>query len=698
MGQLDPKEHLEAESRVDEVSVYARGAVIRRVVEPPQGQPSGRFELEIPGLPSTAEKGSLRATVQGGRTLVGLRLETVIPAGKLPVPSGLEAEQRILESDVRLMAARLEEFTSRAKLLRTAVVDPRLKKKANSAKPSARVADALAVEAFLKNLRAELDGEIIELQSRLEDAQRRKNELAVRIQQATSGELAASDQPTFTAVAEFAPGAGAISGLTIEYSVECARWWPAYTARIGTDGFAKLALEAFVAQATNEDWSGALLSVCTADMVRNINLPKLRALRLGKAREARPSGYRAAPDGLQALFADYELVVGSQGRVSAAKPEPRVKAKPAPPPAPAPQALTTGQFTPHPPPSAAAAGGVPYLESAALEEPPSPTRSEMASPPQPGRRSRRRGVAAKSSAPFQQARSALEQAAPAAIGAAGPSGIEPEANWLDFDSLILGSVDSRSERGRLKQQSTAPASRAGAMTASRLAGPKGVKQPGPYKGHFDCRYGGATRVDVPSNGKAHRVPLAIDSCECESRFRCAPAEDSGVYREVTLRNPFDLPLLAGPLEVFLDGAFLTRGALPIVDRGGLLTLGLGCEERIRVARNVRLTEENKGLLGGKTRLEHHVTIDFASALGFPVQVDLVEAMPTHDGKDDEIEIEMLTESQPSEPYDQSDRTDPIEGGLIWRVELGPGKKKELSYSYRIDFSSKFELEGGNHRG
>jgi len=159
-----------------------------------------------------------------------------------------------------------------------------------------------------------------------------------------------------------------------------------------------------------------------------------------------------------------------------------------------------------------------------------------------------------------------------------------------------------------------------------------------------------------------------------------------------------LPLLAGPLEVFLDGAFLTRGALPIVDRGGLLTLGLGCEERLRVARNVRLTEENKGLLGGKTRVEHHVTLDFASSLGFPVTVDLVEAIPTNDDDDDDIEITMVSESQPSNPYDQSDRTDPIEGGLIWQVELGAGEKTQLSYSYRIDFSSKFELEGGNHRG
>ena len=693
MGRLDPETHFEAESRVDEVSVYARGAIVRRVVEPPKGQPSDRFELAIPGLPITVERGSLRATVQGGRTLVGLRLRTVIPAGKIPVPSGLEAEQRILESDVRVMAARLEEFTSRAKLLRTAIVDPRLKKKANSSKPSARIADALAVEAFLKNLRAELDGEMIDLQSRLEDAQRRKNELAVRIQQATSGELASSDQPTCTAVAEFAPGAGAVSGLTLEYAVECARWWPAYTARVGTDGVAKLALEAFVAQSTEEDWSNALLSVCTADMVRNIDLPKLQALRLGKARAPRPSGYRSAPDGLQALFADYEHVIPSQGRVASAKPTP--KAKPAPPPAqaPRPQSLTTGQYAPHPAPAEApAGGGMPYLESGAID----PSRSPA--PGAPERRARRRGGAVAKSARFQSASPALEQAASNSIAAVGPSGIEPEANWLDFDSLILGSVDSRTERGRLKQRPRTPAVRPGAMTASRLAGPKGVKQPGPYKGHFDCRYGGSTRVDVPSNGKAHRVPLAIDSCECESRFRCAPGRDSGVYREVTLRNPFDLPLLAGPLEVFLDGAFLTRGALPIVDRGGLLTLGLGCEERLRVARNVRLTEENKGLLGGKTRVEHHVTLDFASSLGFPVTVDLVEAIPTNDDDDDDIEITMVSESQPSNPYDQSDRTDPIEGGLIWQVELGAGEKTQLSYSYRIDFSSKFELEGGNHRG
>ena len=106
-----------------------------------------------------------------------------------------------------------------------------------------------------------------------------------------------------------------------------------------------------------------------------------------------------------------------------------------------------------------------------------------------------------------------------------------------------------------------------------------------------------------------------------------------MYREVEIQNPFDAPLLSGPVEVFLDGALMTTSSSRFVDRGGVVHLGLGVEERLRVARNARVEEGTAGLLGGSAVVDHAITIEVASSLGRKVTVDVLDRVPMTDDKD-----------------------------------------------------------------
>ena len=132
-----------------------------------------------------------------------------------------------------------------------------------------------------------------------------------------------------------------------------------------------------------------------------------------------------------------------------------------------------------------------------------------------------------------------------------------------------------------------------------------------------------------------------------------------------------------------------------VDRGGAIRFGLGEEERLRVARNVRVHEESKGLLGGTTEIDHTVTIEAASSLGVEVQIEVIGGIPVSD--DEKIEVKLNRSTPEAKRYDQVDRGQLVKGGLRWLLTVPAGGKAKIEYDYSIRLPADYELEGGNRR-
>jgi uncharacterized protein (TIGR02231 family) len=282
-----------------------------------------------------------------------------------------------------------------------------------------------------------------------------------------------------------------------------------------------------------------------------------------------------------------------------------------------------------------------------------------------------------------------------------PAAIEPDEAWLDFDALTIADAldpDNRGQRGRLARGPAGAASAriaAARRTIDALGAPAEARDPLETRGLFDHRYDAEGTADVPSNGVAHRVPIDAAEGEARPRFVAVPREAAEVYREAEVPNPFPAPLLSGPVEVFLDGALLTTSRIDFVDRGGVLRLGLGVEERLRVARNVRVEEGSAGLLGGSTTASHHVTIDLASSLGHSVTIEVIDRIPVTDDRD--IDIKLLGSKPAASKLPPADHEEPVRGGLTWKISVSPGEKQRIEMTYRVTLPAKNELVGGNRR-
>lgn len=698
-------------STLTHVHVFARGARVTRRVVPAHEPGDGEVTLTLDGLPPLAEPGSFRVGLPpeaAGRTLVLVRSTLVVPAGGSVVGPSLAA--------VRAVERKLRGLDRRASLLhrrREAVVDARLEPEHRARRapddPRAvvqRNREALATHAMLAALAADLDARLDALQRERVTLTRALERARLEAAQANSAARVGEAHPT-RRVLVTVRGEGPLPYVDVTYSVGAARWWPVYTLRIRDNARAATwVTEALVTQRSGEGWRDARLELSTADMRFDARLPALPSLRFGRAQPPPRRSFRDPPVGVDAMFAGYDRAFGAAPA-----------AAPAPPPAPHPWQGGVEEHEEEEQESEAeesmAYDGAP---ADLRRDAPAPTRSRMASrganAPAPGGPPPPVAMAASYAPQAMRQTLAAPKSASLLAGVFGGGGgaltteggppheelIEPSDAWLDYDGLTLGDAAAKArgrlgrDRGDRWRHDQAEAVRA----VEGAAALPGTVDPQRSRGMFDHRYPAEGLVEVPSDGLTHRVPLGSGDATPTVRWRAVACERPEVFREVELRNPFDAPLLSGPVDVYVDGSLLVVASIERIDRGGTLRVGMGLDERLRLARNVRAKEDTAGLLGGDTVIDHTVSIELSSALGSPALVEVIDRLPVTDEKT----VEVTSKGARPEPerFTQADRGAAVRGGLRWEVIVPAGGRSAIEFSYRLTIPSKNEIVGGNRRG
>jgi hypothetical protein len=691
------------ESSITHVHVFARGARVTRRAVPTGAVADGEVTLALDGLPTLAAPGSFRVSLPpeaAGRALVLVRSTLVVPAGGSLLGRSLEAV-RELERRIRRIDRRAGLAHRRRDAITSARLDPEVR--ANRAPDDPRSAlprtrETLAAQAMLAALAADLDARLDALHRERHGLARALEGARAEAAQARSSELVGAGRPTRRALITVR-GDGPLPHLDVTYAVDAARWWPVYTLRIRDHARAATWIsEALVAQRSGEDWRDARVELSTANMLFDARMPTLPSMRFGRAQPAPKPAFRPPPAGVDAMFGGFDRAFAA----------PTVAAAPPPPPpaepewqvdallaegaaamdydeaveatrsrAPVPQQEQRGGY-----------GGAPGAPAAA---------SPMVPPPQAMRRS----------VPLPKSAGLLAGAMSFGAGGGGASSdgaqppepvLEPSDAWLDYDGLTMGAPADGRRRGRLGRDDGGQwrRDRDAAVGALDAAAPTGTRDPLASRGMFDHRYRAEGLAEVPSDGLTHRVPLGSGDATPTVRWRVIACERADVYREVELRNPFDAPLLAGPVDVYVDGSLLVVASIEHIDRGGALRVGMGVDDRLRAARNVRAKEDTAGLLGGDTVIDHVVTIELSSALGSPALVELIDRLPVTD--DRSVEVTPKGARPEPERFTQAERGAAVRGGLRWEVIVPAGGRASVEFGYRLTIPTKNELVGGNRRG
>jgi hypothetical protein len=710
---------LELPSRISDVAVFRRGAVVTRTVD--LRAEGGRFpdRVALVGLPLSLDDSSIGIEVvtdgEGAAPVAGdVQITVSVPAEDPRLPPPDDAELQAAELAHARARRRVDDLGRTLARVEAIAIVPRGQPEEGKPPAASPTAPRLELLAFRRRRSTALHEQLLDARARLHEAEERVATLHERKRVASSARNVAKWEIRKAAIVRLESREDSASRVTLRlrYFVPGARWTPAYTIRLdralrsGT-----IELRALVGQATGEDWRGVALTLSTATPQRWTELPELRALRIGRAQpEPAKTGWRPPPSGTDELYADYDRDLR---RPPVAKPEPMPAMAPAP--AMDLREQAQGYAAPGfgPPPPAGPPPPPPMRAAAPMAPPPQAMPMPLSAP-----RSKSAGIGSLiggvasmfSSEDTGTGRLAdmdmRDEPAAAPTLLAGP-------DLLDYGRLQLPGPDAP-QRGVLQRVDTRILYRyvqlttvsidvafrhieSAAEDARRLESrPTPPRHCDPEsEAGFDYAWVADAPIDLDSDGRFHAVPVLAATAEASPRFVSVPRETQDVFRIVALRNPLAAPILPGPADVYVDGRFFLTSDLELVPQGGRVELGLGVEQSIKIARNVEFAEDTSGLIKRQHDLVHTIAIEIANHLAQPAEVEIRERMPVTHVRDESIKIEERHVEPPWEDWEP--KREELEGGKRWRVEVPAGGRKELRATWVVSIPSGYELHGGNRR-
>lgn len=732
-------------SRITDVTVYRKGAIVGRQAELPRNE---LRQYVLHELPATLKDGSIRLSVLDHSELAPIDVHVEL-AWTAEQEAALTPFEKLLEQKNEEFTAltdkrdRLQEHLRWYENIELGLVDE--DNEQPTITPISTWLDALA---WLRDERNKRIPELTQLDQLIAQKQREVDDAAKALSAAQNASAREATR-VYKKISFSLPSSSSQAlSVRLEYQVQGARWTPTYIARLQKKSSGmSLQLCAMVAQHTGETWDNVKLALSTAELTQRTALPELKSLRIGRASQPATRAPRAPLSGNDILFTEYDAWVRStpsprlhielaldgsavhQAKGGSAARKPKRSAPPrereesvrpskhkadsyagAPPPPPSPMPLAMPAMASMSAPMAQAPSGMAVMaKSSSLGGMVGRAGGASAEP----ERSKKMKESSRRAADIDMDEEmAMEPMADLADDAGYPEGAMEESREealsdlgpnappsVDYADLQMRKVDS-SARGKLRAVDNplhgAAADHLAALHrhAAELDSSSSVAyafESIPRDAWYDHRYEAESLAYIPSDGQAQTIAIAQRKTSVTLEHVIVPRVSTDAIRRARFTNPFDRPLLSGPCDVYLGDEFLVTASLATTPEGATLTLGLGVDEAIKVARNAFFEEEKGGLLKGALTLSHRVETKIASRIEAPTTVEVLEAVPYVRKEKDQPVVE-LGKVEPSWV-----ELVPETGQYHWRFELRPGEERTLHHAYKIKIDTDEELVGGNRR-
>ncbi|TQJ98329.1 uncharacterized protein (TIGR02231 family) [Achromobacter sp. SLBN-14] len=188
-----------------------------------------------------------------------------------------------------------------------------------------------------------------------------------------------------------------------------------------------------------------------------------------------------------------------------------------------------------------------------------------------------------------------------------------------------------------------------------------------------------------SDNTTQRVAIATAKLPATLQYQSTPAMRETVYLTAQASNNTDFPFLAGPLNTFLDDAFVATGAMKAVMPGEKLELALGADEGISIKRQlVNRYTESTGFSGSGKRVTYEYKITVKNNKSTKEQVTFTDHLPI--SRNEKIVVKLLS------PADRDIKREE-DGKLVWDWELEPGKSRETVLKFSVDYPGDIDVSG-----
>jgi uncharacterized protein (TIGR02231 family) len=183
-----------------------------------------------------------------------------------------------------------------------------------------------------------------------------------------------------------------------------------------------------------------------------------------------------------------------------------------------------------------------------------------------------------------------------------------------------------------------------------------------------------TRETVLTDGKPHRVTLAVEKLKLAPEYSAVPEVSLATYVTGKAVNETSLPLLPGEASVYLAGDLIGTSGVRFVAPGEEADFYLGVDESIKVTRKLDNRLSSVRSFGKRRRVSMAYTITVENFKKSAVKVAIDEALP--ESQDAAIKVRIARfEVEP----EKSER-----GITRWMLEVPAGGKRTIPVSYTID--------------
>jgi len=195
----------------------------------------------------------------------------------------------------------------------------------------------------------------------------------------------------------------------------------------------------------------------------------------------------------------------------------------------------------------------------------------------------------------------------------------------------------------------------------------------------------AVASSIPSDNSPQKVPVTSAKLTTNPEYNTVPKRLATAYLTAKVYNNSEFPLLAGAMNVFLDGTFVATSSLRTVMPGEKFDLALGADEGISV-KHKRVTRfaEDTGLTNSGRRVTYEYLITIQNNKKTAERVLVTDQVPL--SKNEKIVVKLLSpDAKDVKPTD--------EGLLKWSLDLKPGEKRELTVKFAVEFDKEVNVTG-----
>ncbi|MCX5702939.1 MAG: DUF4139 domain-containing protein, partial [Candidatus Omnitrophica bacterium] len=199
------------------------------------------------------------------------------------------------------------------------------------------------------------------------------------------------------------------------------------------------------------------------------------------------------------------------------------------------------------------------------------------------------------------------------------------------------------------------------------------------------------KATVKSDGSEHKLPISLQTLNAKFEYFSYPRAVLSAYLGSRVTNAPNLQLLAGRVNIFLDGDFVGTSSIDNIGPGEEFDLYLGADENVKVKKELIEKKVDETLIAGIPSPTKRMTFKYKLTIenykSKKINVELFEAIPVPE--DDRIKVKVTQVSIEPKEKDWKDR----KGIWLWELELEPKLKKEISYTCIVEHPRDMQVEG-----